>query len=119
MQRIASSVLVAVSLVGCLTADPTDDSDPDLDGKADSAASATAKGALVWGDQDIAFGSATLVYYTFELSGAADVTFETAKAGSDLDTVLYLLQPSGDRWGAYLAKNDHGGDASFSKLVQR
>jgi phosphatidylserine/phosphatidylglycerophosphate/cardiolipin synthase-like enzyme len=120
MQRTASFVLAAVALVGCLTADPTDDdSDPDLDGKADSAASATSKGALVWGDQDTAFGSATLVYYTFELSGAADVTFETAKADTDLDTVLYLYQPTGDRWGAYLAKNDDGGDAKFSTLVRR
>ena len=118
MLRTASFGLAAVACVGCLTADPIDDTDPDLDGKADSAASATSKGALTWAAQDIAFGRDTLVYYTFELSGTADVTLETAKAGTDLDTVLYLYQPTGDRWGAYLAKNDDGGDAKFSKLVQ-
>ena len=117
MLRTASITLL---MVGCITngADQGDDSDPDLDGKTDTASSATLKGVLAYAAQDVAFEKADLVYYTFELSGAADLTFETSSAGTNLDTVLYLYQPTDDRWGSYIAKNDDGGAAKFSKLAK-
>ena len=111
-------------LVGCVTsgADAVDNSDPDPDGqtgKTDSASSATLNGVLAWSTQDVAFADHTLVYYTFELSGAADISLETSSAGTALDTVLYLYQPSDDRWGAYIAKDDDSGAGKFSLLTKR
>ncbi|MFT3697803.1 MAG: DVUA0089 family protein [Kofleriaceae bacterium] len=106
-------------LASCVGAEqPEDNTDPDLDGKSDSASSATLNGVLAYAQQDVAFADHTLVYYSFELSGPADLSFETASAGTTLDTVLYLYQPTGDRWGAYIGKNDDGGAAKFSLLTK-
>jgi hypothetical protein len=105
--------------------DGTPDDDPALDdGKADGSGP-TLKGVLAWtAPQDVAFttdagAATTLVYLSFELSGAADIGLETAPAAGDdtsLDTVLYVYRPTGDKWGAYLIKNDDGGAAKLSKL---
>jgi HKD family nuclease len=119
-------LVATLSLFACVApmAD-SDDSDPDFDdGKAD-AASAIAKGTLGWsGTQDLAFSTASgdpasYIYLTFELSGSADIQIETGPDGSDnqLDTVVYVYQPTGDKWGAYLAKNDDGGDGKYGKLA--
>ncbi len=117
MTRIAI-VLLAV-LAGCGVSPGTeDDSDPDFDGKDDSATTATLIGPLAWTQADVAWPAKVgYVYFTFELSGAADVVLETSGTTS-LDTVLYLYEPTGDKWGAYLAKNDDGGSGKFSKLTQ-
>ncbi len=102
-----------------------DDSDPDFDdGKAD-ASSAIDKGALSWTDsQVVAFADtsgepATYIYLSFELSGTADITIATGAAGTtnNLDTVLYLYQPTATKWGAYIAKNDDGGDGKYSLMT--
>ncbi|MEO8702811.1 MAG: DVUA0089 family protein [Kofleriaceae bacterium] len=108
-----TTLLLIVS--ACATeADPY--ADPDLDGgggKADGTAPVLA-GALAWSAQDVALDS-SLTYLTFELSGAADVALETTNA--DLDTILYVYRPDGERWGRYLAKNDDGGAGKLSKLT--
>jgi phosphatidylserine/phosphatidylglycerophosphate/cardiolipin synthase-like enzyme len=101
-----------------MDASTDDDSDPDFDGKDDSATTATLIGPLAWSTNDAAWASKTgYVYFTFELSGAADVALETSGGTSNLDTVLYLYAPVGDRWGAYIAKNDDGGAGKLSKLT--
>lgn len=127
------SLALVASLTACMTSstDPgVDDSDPAFDGKADGASSATLKGALTWSStaQDVAFSTdsgaaAEYVYFTFSLSDTATVDLVTSAAAddstdADLDTVLYLYQPTGDTWGAYIAKNDDGGDAKFSNLTK-
>ncbi|HUJ62524.1 MAG TPA: phospholipase D-like domain-containing protein [Kofleriaceae bacterium] len=116
------------AILGCASDPAVDDSDPVLDGKDDGASTAILKGVLDWSGsaQDVAFDDDSghgveLVYYTFALSGSATVTVETSAAPGDsadknLDTVLYLYQPTGDTWGAYLVKNDDGGAGKFSKL---
>ena len=125
MTKLLLAALLA-SLAGCMApATDADDSDPNFDdGKAD-AASASAKGTLAWtGSEALAFADAsgdpaTYIYVSFELSGAADITIETGPDGADksLDTVLYLYKPTADKFGAYLAKNDDGGDGKYSKLA--
>ena len=133
MMRFATAAfalpfLALVATQAACTADTTDDDpdgDPVLDGKSDGA-SPILKGTLGWtGSQDVAFtddsgDSTKLVYLTFSLSGDADIVVDTqapmSNGSSSLDTVLYIYQPTGDNWNAYLYRNDNGGAGKYSQV---
>jgi hypothetical protein len=123
---VATVGLVMLAACAAMPSDDVDNSDPDFDGKSDSTSTATLVGPVTWSamPQTVQFAGAggtavEYLYETFSLSGSASVSFETSAAGdASLDTVLYLYQPTGDTWGAYIAKNDDGGAAKFSKLAK-
>jgi phosphatidylserine/phosphatidylglycerophosphate/cardiolipin synthase-like enzyme len=120
------TLAISLVVVGCVTPqDAGDDTDPNLDGKED-AASPIAKGGVDWSSPraaafaDSEGNAVDLVYMTFELSGAADITLETVQpSDKNLDTILYVYKPSGAKWGAYVKKNDDSGADKLSKLTMR
>ena len=121
--RTVALLLVATIAPGCMASDTDgDDSDPNLDDKADGA-TPIGKGAIDWSNPRTAAFTNTagdpveLVYFTFALSGDADITLQTANPSvSSVDTVLYLYEPKGSTWGASLFHDDNGGGGKLSKL---
>lgn len=116
---------IAAATMGC--ADPVDtkgaedDAAPLLDGKLDSQRKPTDHGAITSGAPVVQTLSAGARFHAweFDLTGAADVSFDTARApgGGDVDTVLYLYkQQANGNWGSYVARNDDAGDSVFSSL---
>ncbi len=129
------SVSLALALGACVGA--TDDEDPALaaDGKADGF-SPPWQGVLPvasgQGSVDVVFerpggDPSSLAYVEFALSGPATISLETKYHRTEvaawneinrrLDTVLYVYQPTGDRWGSYLVKDDDAGYGKFSRLT--
>jgi len=90
-------------------------------GAADSFFEPTDMGAIAFGraiDADLS-DDAQFHAFHFDLSGPAGVVLSTADAGaSDLDTVMYLYKRGDSGWGSYIAKDDDGGGAYFSKLSE-
>jgi hypothetical protein len=116
---------VAVAVVGCTdpvdTKGTEDDANPALDGKLDSQRKPTDHGNITSGVavQDSLVQSAKYHAWEFDLTGPADISFDTSKVanGKDVDTVMYLYkQAASGSWGAYLARNDDAGASVFSSL---
>jgi phosphatidylserine/phosphatidylglycerophosphate/cardiolipin synthase-like enzyme len=59
-----------------------------------------------------------MVYVSFEIGGDADITLETKNpTESGLDTILYLYEPTPDKWGSSLYRDDDSGRGALSKLT--
>jgi hypothetical protein len=113
--------------VGCL-ADEDKGSEEELDllaeSKADSHRSPTWHGELAFGVPADAVLTADERYHAwwFDVSGEATLdmtTTYTVRGQRRTDTVLYFYQqqPNGN-WGSYIARDDDGGDATYSKLTR-
>ncbi|HEY1551339.1 MAG TPA: phospholipase D-like domain-containing protein [Kofleriaceae bacterium] len=117
--KLVFGVLLVVACGPTAVVDEADGDDP-LSGSAAASTTPILEGALTWGSASEAPFKAGLEldYFTFSLSGSATVTLETTGGTSGLDTILYVYDPpSTTSWGAYLAKNDDGGEGKLSKLT--
>ncbi|HEX4453481.1 MAG TPA: phospholipase D-like domain-containing protein [Kofleriaceae bacterium] len=118
--KLVFGVLLVVACGPTAVVDEADGDDP-LSGSGSAATTPILEGALTWGSaSEATFKSGLeLDYFTFSLSGSATVTLETTGGSSDLDTILYVYDPPANSpsWGAYLAKNDNGGEGELSKLT--
>lgn len=88
-----------------------------VEGAADSFRSPTHHGELTLGDPVASTLTADGQYHTwtFELSGLADVKLTTDGA---VDTVLYLYQWNGERWGRYRYRNDDYDGTKLSRIAR-
>src|SRR5580704_2836480 len=118
--KLVFGLLLVVACGPTAVVDEADGDDP-LSGSGSAATTPILEGALTWGSASEAKFAAGLEldYFTFSLSGSATVTLETTGGTAGLDTILYVYDPpaSSSSWGAYLAKNDNGGEGNLSKLT--
>ena len=110
-----------------------DESDAFVDGKLDGA-SITDHGDFVFDDSNGRYSAGTMTAtlasnarshaWTFELTGDADVSFETAAFDvgeqQGLDTVMYLYKRgTGSSWGRYIVRNDDKSETNLFSYFGR